>query len=430
MARASTPTLLSLDDFADTLGINPAHFNGAYAGDVAFPKCGDCHDFWSQYAWQCNTGLSRDRLAKVIAEAEQTVSNWLLRPLMPTMRTKTFRYQGYANCSGYGRPGYYIGDHIEGYKPYVWVQAAEVSTDDQSIVYYDEDNDDFAETAVITFTSETVLSTCDLGLFYAGHFGESTWRITPLKRASVTWNAQDEVWDVELAVESYKLIDPLHWESLPSKQNTIGCCMRAIDMMTVDDVFVAELVVGRLSQSVDFPLVEYIHEKASGCCSNPNCLACTANKTYGCYNDQTRMDGIVVPTPGTFDEETESWCEAQSFSSCTSTPVMVRINYWVGCTDDYVENDLCGECLNPALKQIIAYLAMARLTMGSCECDCNAGMQWLGLGEDLSKNTGAGRYFSFGTLDNPFGLLRGEVMAWQRMRAYLGTKVNVSYGGY
>lgn len=428
MARASTPTLLSLDDFAATLGINPAHFNGAYAGTLAYPSCGDCHDFWSQYAWQCNTGLSRERLAMTIAEAEQQVSSYLLRPLLPVMRTKVFPYRGYS-CLSDGKPGYYIGDHIENYKPYVWRQETTVTTDDNSILFEDQDDDGFAEVAVIRFSSATVISTCDLGLFYAGHFGESTWRISPFKAATVTYDALNEEWDVVITVESWKLIDPQQWELPPSDANTVGCCMRAINMLT-GDVFVSDLVVGRLAQSIDFPLVEYIHEKASGCCGDPNCLACTVNRTYGCYNDLIRQPGVVVPTPATYDEDTESWCESYTFSSCSSSPKMVRINYWVGCTDDYVENDLCGECLNPALKQIIALLAMARLSLGQCECDCNVGQNWRMLGEDLGVAKGGGRYHSFRTLDNEFGMLRGEIMAWQRLRAYMGNKVSVTYGSF
>jgi hypothetical protein len=428
MARATTPTLLSLDDFAQTLGINPAHFNGAYAGEFIWAPCGDCRDFWSQYSWQCNTGLSRDRLAMVIAEAEQQVSRYLSRPLTPTMRSKVFPYQSHTCVDG-KKPAYYIGDHIENYRPYVWTDLFEASVEDMTLTYYDLDNDDFAETGRIEFSTDTAITDCDIGVFNAGHAGEAAWRISSPKNITVTYNSGTEEWDVVVDIEVWKLIDPERWEEPPNKANLIGCCMRALDMSNVENLVTA-VSLSRLVESVDFPLVEYIYEQAASCCNSPDCLACTVNKTYGCYTDQARESGLVVPTPATFDEDTQSWCSTSTLSSCSSVPRMVRIYYWVGCTDEYDGNDRCGECLNPALKQIIAYLAMARLTMGSCDCDCNAGMQWKSLGEDMSVNTGGGRYFSFETLSNPFGLLRGEIMAWQRLRAYLGNNAVVTYGGF
>lgn len=429
MARASTPTLLSLDDFAQQLGINPAHFNGAYGGDTIFQHCGDCKDMWSQYSWQCTTGLNRERLAMTIAEAEQQVSNYLLKPLVPQMRTKIFQYRNHTCYSPNGKPGYYIGDHIENYKPYVWESFIDVNADDESFLYYDLDGDGFAEVGVLSFSSEDLVSACDFGVFYSGHFGQATWKISPVKKTTITHNSLTGNWDVEIHIETWKLIDPEQWEELPSESNTVGCCMRAIDMADSDRL-VTELHVGKLVQSVSFPLVEYVYEKSVGCCSDPDCQACTVNISYGCYTDLTRESGIVVPSPATFDEDTNSWCETTTVATCTSVPKMVRINYWVGCTDEYEGNDECGDCLNPALKQIIAYLAMARLQMGECECECNSGGQWRKLGEDLSFNKGGSRLMSYEVLNNPFGMLRGEVMAWQRLRAHVGNRPNVTYGGF
>ncbi len=78
MARASTPTLLSLDRFASIFGINPVHFNGGDGDSIAIFKLqGTCNDFWPQYNWQYNDRLSREELARAIYSAEEDLARVL-----------------------------------------------------------------------------------------------------------------------------------------------------------------------------------------------------------------------------------------------------------------------------------------------------------------------------------------------------------------
>ena len=77
MARASLPTLLSLDRYASIMGIVPAHFNGAYAPSSGstgvFPISQGCKDVWYQHAWQRFDALSREDLAIAIYDAEKDI---------------------------------------------------------------------------------------------------------------------------------------------------------------------------------------------------------------------------------------------------------------------------------------------------------------------------------------------------------------------
>ena len=76
MARASTPTLLSLDRFARILGVNPVHFNGG-AGDPVWPRAGQCDETWVQHPWQTMRTISREELAMEIRGSEDTIARYL-----------------------------------------------------------------------------------------------------------------------------------------------------------------------------------------------------------------------------------------------------------------------------------------------------------------------------------------------------------------
>lgn len=71
MARASTPTLLSLGEFGDIMGIDPYHLNQIEHGQTA-----GCKDVFFQYPWQ-KDWLSRESMAEGIAQAEFALASSL-----------------------------------------------------------------------------------------------------------------------------------------------------------------------------------------------------------------------------------------------------------------------------------------------------------------------------------------------------------------
>src|SRR5688572_10128086 len=84
MARASTPTLLSLDRWARIMGLNPVHFNGA-SGDSVWPLTGGvCKDVWPQHSWQSPDIISREELARNIHLAERAITRALGYSPAPT----------------------------------------------------------------------------------------------------------------------------------------------------------------------------------------------------------------------------------------------------------------------------------------------------------------------------------------------------------
>lgn len=460
MARASTATFTPLDEVARLAGINPVHFNGAYAGDIAWQPCGVCSDFWWQNSWQSDTGFSRENLARTIAEAEEQVSTLLGHPILPALKKKVFDYipmspqivqkqyfssldslrysvhQANAHCS-LGTPAYYLGPHLTKYKPKRWAQVITADVVDFTLTYLDVDDDGFAEVAEVVFSLTQNVPACNFGLFTYGHFGDTTWRIRPFKSISVILNEDTSEYDYTIRVDSWQMIRPELWEEVPRGStgdgrvigNTTQCSVRAIDM-TQDGVFVDKVMVGLRIDDPAYQTVTFRFDQGrSGCCSNSSCLACTAREVSGCYAELTRSDGFVVPIPATYDEE-KGWCVSNAFSCCGVTPGTVEISYWDGLERDYVLDSTCGLVPSQSIRQIIMLLAISRAQLGHCDCDCNAGQSWKKLSEDLTETKGAGRYLSFDVINNPFGLSRGEIMAWQRFRSISLVSNNVTYGAY
>lgn len=79
MAWASTETLLSLNRFQSVLGINPFHFHQMEVDtlmDDATIQQG-CDPYWLQYDWMLRDRVSRESLARAIAQAERILANYL-----------------------------------------------------------------------------------------------------------------------------------------------------------------------------------------------------------------------------------------------------------------------------------------------------------------------------------------------------------------
>jgi hypothetical protein len=447
MARASVPTILPIDEVARIAGINPVHFNGAYGGTRAWQGCGLCSDFWYQYAWQSATGFARENLARNVAEAELELEGLLGAPLVPTLKKKKFDFvsgrplnftwlSGQRMCipdaCNPDRKAYYVGHRLLGYTPKTWTQLGITSDAGFSIDYSDEDGDEFAELGTISFSLADEVEPSDLGLFYVGKFGVETERIRPVKYTTITFNDDTDLWDYVIAVDSWQLIDPAHWEAPPrepatdgsSPGNTVQCSMRALDI-TAADAFVSDLVVGRLVADPSYPMVRFFYPNTARC-GDPTCSICSMRVVNGCYAEMNHAQGFVTPVPATYTEE-DGWCPIAPTTCCAARPATVEISYYDGLEDSRVD-DRFGPVYNQALQQIVMLLAISRSQLGQCDCSCNAGQAWKKLSEDLTETKGAGRYLSFDVINNKFGLSRGEIMAYQRYSLYTLNKLIVTAG--
>lgn len=79
MARAETKTWLSLDRWAEIVGINPIHFN--QLASTEFPDL--CGQPWYQFDWQDADRVGREAIAQAIRLAERRMSKYLGYNLLP-----------------------------------------------------------------------------------------------------------------------------------------------------------------------------------------------------------------------------------------------------------------------------------------------------------------------------------------------------------
>ncbi len=72
-------TILSVNQYAKVMGINPAHFWQTAAGSMIPPKMpvDQCGSVYHQYAWQDSDKVSRLDIAIEIANAEADIANAL-----------------------------------------------------------------------------------------------------------------------------------------------------------------------------------------------------------------------------------------------------------------------------------------------------------------------------------------------------------------
>src|ERR1044072_5029545 len=149
MAVASIPTKLPLTTWAKLMGVHPLHFE-----QVSIPSIEQvhCDQIIFQHSWQTAQHVSREEIARAIAEAETQIENYLQFRLMPTWEYdewhRTLRPNDHEafnlnsrDVRGFQQTvnadwGYFISGGIE---------QKDVIEAGASIVFTDEDGDGYAE---------------------------------------------------------------------------------------------------------------------------------------------------------------------------------------------------------------------------------------------------------------------------------------------
>lgn len=432
MARASTPTLLSLDRFAQVMGIAPPHFNGVDTGDV-FPYGGQCNDVWYQYQWQGADRVSREELAREIANAEDEIAQLL----------------GY-----YPSPKYFSGEvhrKIDFYRPDAQYpfdaqgrlkaikldnglfvspgrraleSVGSATTAGGTLTYTDEDGDGFNETATITLTT-TLTDECEIKVFYDGETDE-TWEIRPHRTATISSGT------LTMTFWTWQFVLPELYEVFPTADDP-----QLPDIYSDTSNLVTSVDVYREYTDTTEASVEFYWEPCVTDCSMPTCIACTStcgcgscavcalSSQDGCMHVRNVDSSFVVPTPATYDEDDEEW-DAANFTSCRE-PDFIKVWYQAGdVSNDYLRGRSC-EKLSDYWARIISRLAIARLERPFCSCQ-NLEALTRSLREDLAllSDGQKSRFVVQNIQSSPFGTRRGEVEAWMKISKFV-TKRNARY---
>jgi hypothetical protein len=417
MARADTPTLLSLDDFAKVMGINPAHFNGAAGVDTMPIVDNACNDLWPQDAWQAGDRVSRDELAQEIANAEQDIADYLnYWPAPVWVAQENHPYPRHhrpdvIRAGGYDVRGYRIGINTNyGYVIAPGQRATSLVGDSVAVVLSDADGDGYDETATVT-TATTLTDECEVKVYFEDKGAAQEWEIRPARTRTIAGgNFIATFW-------TWQLIDPDLWDALPTVegQSAINWTVAA---NIVDNVDVYREYNDTTTQSALFywePRTQPLDWAANlNCgCGSSSCAACALTTQSGCLHVRNPVTGIVVPQPATYDDDDAAW-GADCWTECRD-PDIVQLWYYAGQYDDRWRRSEACEPLSRWWQQTIAWMATARLERPFCSCK-----NLTALAERLRADVAAlseQQSFAVSTeeLANPFGTRVGEILAWRRV---------------
>lgn len=411
MARASTPTLLSLDRFAKILALSPVHFGGAVGNDVWLDN-GACGDIWPQYAWQIDKEIvSREEVANAIASAERDIAQALGYWPAPVWTEDEFqawpRYGAGTVTAEWGRmiaPGKRGVTAIELIAP---------------VVYSDPDGDNFFELATIEVAT-TVTDRREVKLFFAGHDGDPEWEIRPLRDVVI------EAGTATITLDSWLLIKPELWERYPSTNG-----FEAVDVTTTAN-YVTTVDVYRIFNDTSQAGSRFIYGPggrdyrfwACSSCGGTGCGICQVTVKEGCFSVANNRLSTVRPFVATYEDD--AWVSSPYVGF--GYPGQVALNYYSGETDQRWRSGKSLDPLNDYFAEAITWLAVARLPKGVCGCG-RVKTRVDELQRDASRfrdeSNGAiyTRFEKMQIFNNPFGTRVGEVKAWERVSVIIQDQV-------
>jgi hypothetical protein len=416
MTRASTPTLLSLDQYAAVLGYPPPAFGSAYSG-VIFPGDYACQFIW-QHEWQGRDAVSREEIAREIAAAEQDIANYL--GWWPAPRWIAQDVRMYPR---FHRPEYYEGAGVNvrfqlkslktsygkviepGQRALTLLDSAAVP------VFTDEDGDTFDETVTITVAT-TLTDECEIKVYFDGHNGDPEWEIRPARTKAMAGG------NFVATFYAWQFIDPALWEAFPiaAEGGTPPVNLGGASYVGQVDVY-REYNDPTATSAVFYwePEPADIGGGINSCCGGTGCVRCTLTEQEGCATIRNAETGWLSAAPATYDADDGTW-DSATWSVCRN-PDMVKLYYYCGNLGELRLADRRCDGLSDQWARIIAYLATARLHRPLCDCGgVSSLVDWLQT--DLALATRESTYtVLWDDLSNPFGTRRGEMEAYRHLRA-------------
>jgi hypothetical protein len=423
MARASTPTILSLNRYSEIMGITPMHFHGATADDY-FPLRNTCNDLWVQHSWQFADVVGREDVAREIAQAEIAIANELgWWPAPKWIVQEVHRYLRHYRRDAYRR----YGRNVRGQRVGIQTDYGKIISPGQratsavktgaTVAYTDEDGDGFYETATVT-AATTLTNVNEVYAFTAGKSGAVTWEIVPARTKAISGGT------LTMTFWSWQMIDPDLWEIFPTPASLDGQITINLNELTGEGPYtkvVSTVDIYRVYTDTTIKAAQMIWEPLPAgtsllgedfCLSATDCGGVELTEQDGFFNIRDPELGRVVPIPATYDEDDAKW--SQVCFTKAREPDMVKLWYYCG---DQSQDHLSGRVSDPLSQKwayTIAQLATARLERPLCGCGNTTALatKWqLDAAEESS-----GLNISFEELGNPFGTRYGEILAWRTVR--------------
>jgi hypothetical protein len=348
MARASIPTLLSLDQYAQIIGAEPHHFNGVLS--AAFPLIADLDTVWYQHPYMRSGRVSREELAAAITQAERMLAEQIGFWAAPIW-VEAEEHEWPQPRALPGRDLWRLQDVPGGYDvygrraptvPLRWGQlrapghrvAVAVDTD-VMVSYEDVDEDGFMETAIVALPGVDATGWAAEELLVTAPDAEAQIQnaIRPLR---VTLGPTG----ITITGQSVLFIRPELWEASPAREGING---------DVEDNYLATVDVYRVYTTTDgedyAPVVLLYQDFLTA--TPPDWLA-----TRGLMQPRNRERGDVYVLPVCWDADNATWVHA----ALTRRPDRALCYYRAGYP---LAQD--GR-LDPAMARAVAALATALMS--------------------------------------------------------------------
>lgn len=393
MAIAETRTLLSLDQFAEVMGVSPFAINQLDINELNVTT--DC-EVWYQWVWQNNETITREVMAQAIAEAEQILATEL----------------GF-----WPAPKYTLDEKISYPRPYkaeywdvwynerwklksvrtkygkFWAPGApvyEVISASSAVTRSDRDGDGVDDWFSVGPIATTATEECEIGVYFIDAdrpvmmpMAEEQWRIRPVKVEISGGN-------VTISGPLWRLVDP---------DLIVAPGVAPLDP-TAAATFVSNLKVQR----------RYTDSTDQGICSLEHVVCygeqCSNIEVDACFGERSAERGVVIP------EATEnSWPLGAPDTCCGSpyyAPDYVQLNYLSG----HALNESDGMCrVDHLMAQMIARLAVTLLPDRQCaECSGTQIDFWRDLPTEDETDALTEELAS-----NPLGITRGALWVWRHI---------------
>ncbi len=386
-----TRTLLSIDRYAEIMGINPVFFNQAAQinlpdGSTLFPHGAGAPNVevtWQQHSWDLRNNVSREELAYEINRAEFDISQFLGYHPAPTWTEEELvdlpnHYDPLVGKSLYDVRGDRSGVRIRMRKFIAGGRRAVAFVENACVTYVDSDGDGWAEIArIVVNTGTTGFNKHEYKVYLDGNHGEQIYEIRPARRKYVNGSV------LTMEFDTWKFIRPeIKHAHISNDLNSINIDISNSDnLVTVVDVYREYNDTSQVS-------AQFIYEDGT-----------TEDGHLSLKN--ARAD-FVTATP---DDE----------CLCCDNPRFVKLWYYSGYKCQEADN-VFGDYLDPTLARAIAMLATARLSRplaGNAKVNAHTLM----LQSDMSVAGADKSYRMFHDIiyNNPFGTRYGEFLAYKSL---------------
>lgn len=397
------PTLLPIYSFAKVLGLHPLHVMGVDA-DIGSGAGHVCINAIQQYSWQDADGVSRDELARYIADAEFQIAQELGYWPMPTWTVDERVDLGQRPGAWYSSIRDIRGDAmgVKAGKGLVISGGRRSKTlivAGRPVAYTDLDGDGYKETAEITLNT-TVTDPEEIALYYPGLDGDDEWEVRPITTVIAAGVCTIRCRREQLVLSS--LYERLDAGAINGLQDA--------NFLSTADVY---------RRYHDPNVQAQLVWRGGSCCSGTDsCGTCGLAIQNACMTVKDKKLGLVTVSPAEWDSTTSAFVGAAP-EVCGRRPDYVRLWYRSGYQDRARPN--YNTQMAPEMQQAVAKLAISKLDRLICSCKGVSDVQshW---STDLRKNVGtqgkstAYKVTPYELDNNPFGTTVAALEVWRLVR--------------